>query len=53
MDRGVDLEFLSAFPHEKEQLYPPLAYLKPLRKKPIVIQMGESTYQVVLLKINM
>ena len=27
---GADLKFLSAFPHEKEYLYPPLTLLKPL-----------------------
>ena len=53
MDRGVDLEFLSAFPHEKEFLYPPLSYLKPLGKKPIVLQIGSSIYQIVELKISM
>ena len=53
MDRGVDLEWLSAFPHEKEYLYPPLSYLKPLREKPLVLKIGDSTYQVVELKINM
>ena len=28
-NRGADLTFLSAFPHERESLYPPLSYLKP------------------------
>ena len=53
MDRGVDLEWLSAFPHEKEFLYPPLSYLKPIQKKPIVIKIGNCLYQLVELKINM
>ena len=53
MDRGVDLAWLSAFPHEKEYLYPPLSYLKPIHKEPIVLQIGSSTYQVVELKIQM
>ena len=53
MDRGVDLEWLSAFPDEKEFVYGPLAYLKPLKEKPIVMKMGASTYQIVPLKINM
>ena len=53
MDRGVDLEWLSAFPHEKEYLYPPLSYLKPIRRQPIVSKIGSSTYQVVELKIQM
>ena len=53
MDRGVDLEWLSAFPHEKEFLYGPLSYLKPLEDKPIVMKIGVSVYQIVPLKINM
>ena len=28
-ERGADLTFLSAFPGEKEILYPPLTHLKP------------------------
>lgn len=53
MDRGVDLEWLSAFPHEKEYLYPPLSYLKPIQKEPTVLQIGSSTYQIVEVKIQM
>ena len=53
MDRGVDLTWLSAFPHEKEYLYPPLCYLQPLHKEPILLQIGSSTYQVLELKIQM
>jgi len=29
MNRGADISFLSAFPGEKEYLYPPLTYLSP------------------------
>ena len=29
MDRGVDLAWISAYPHEQEFLYPALTYLKP------------------------
>ena len=53
MDRGVDLEWLSAFPHEKEYLYPPLSYLKPIRKEPVVMKIGNSTFQIVEVKIQM
>ena len=31
IDRGADLQFLSAFPGEVEFVYPPLTYLKPTR----------------------
>ncbi len=52
MDRGVDLEWLSAFPHEKEFLYPPLCYLKPLRERPIVTKIGGVLFQIVEVKIQ-
>ena len=29
MERGADISFLSAFPGEKEVLYPPLTFLRP------------------------
>ena len=29
MERGADLSYLSAFPGEKEYLFPPLCYLQP------------------------
>ena len=29
MDRGVDITFFSAFPAEREYLYPPFAYIQP------------------------
>ena len=32
MDRGADIAFLSAFPSEREYVYPPLTYLKPTGK---------------------
>ena len=33
MERGADLTFLSAFPDEREILFPPLTYLRPTGKK--------------------
>ena len=53
MDRGVDLEWVSAFPFEKEYLYPPLSYLKPTQKEPIVLKIGTSTYQIVEVIVSM
>ena len=53
MSRGVDLSWISAFPHEKEYLYPPLCYLKPTHKEPIVLNIGKTLYQIVELKIQM
>merc|ERR1712039_1074378 len=32
MSRGADISWLSLFPSEKEVLYPPLTYLRPIRK---------------------
>jgi hypothetical protein len=48
----VDLEWLSAFPHEKEFLYPPLCFLRPIRERPTVFKIGDVLYQVVELKIQ-
>ena len=53
LQRGSPLEWLSAFPHEKEYLYPPLSYLKPIRKEPVVMKIGSSTFQIVEVKIQM
>merc|ERR1712046_11707 len=33
INRGVDLRFCSAFPEEREYLYPPCTYLMPTHKK--------------------
>ena len=33
MNRGADITFLSAFPNEKEFVYPPLTYLQPTGRK--------------------
>jgi len=35
MDYGADISWLSMFPEEKECLYPPLTFLKPIRVQPI------------------
>ena len=53
MDRGVDLKWLSAFPHEAEYLSPPLSYLKPTREEPTVVTIGAVVYQVVEVEIQM
>ena len=52
MDRGVDLEWLSAFPHEPELLYPPLCYIKPIGERPIVVRIGDVLCQIVRVKIH-
>ncbi len=51
MDRGVDLELLSAYPPEPERLYPPLCYIQPIGERPIVVRIGDVLYQIVRVKI--
>ena len=53
MDRGVDLTWISAFPHEMEFLFSPLTYMTPVRKEPVVVQIGGVTYQVIEVKAQM
>jgi hypothetical protein len=36
LERGADLQWLSAFPAEKEILYPPLTYLHPTGRTQVV-----------------
>ena len=36
MQYGAELQWLSAFPHEAEVLYPPLTYLQPTGRTQIV-----------------
>jgi len=53
MDRGVDLTWISAFPHERTFLCPPLTYMTPVREEPVVVQIGGATYQVIEVKVQM
>ena len=53
MDRGVALTWISAFPHEKEFLFAPLTYLKPLHQEPLICTIGGVTYQVVEVSAQM
>ena len=53
MDRGVDLTWISAFPHEREFLFSPLTYMQPVRDEPIVVQIGGVIYQVFEVKVQM
>jgi hypothetical protein len=46
MVRAPDISFLSAFPEEKEFLYPPLTYLKP-EGKPQTLVVDDAAYTVV------
>ena len=45
LQRGADLEWLSAFPNEAEILFPPLTYLQPTPKSSL--QPTEKKTQVI------
>lgn len=45
MSHGADISFLSVYPGEKEVLYPPLTYLRPIRMSEVTI--GTTVYKVV------
>ena len=47
MQLGPDLSFLSAFPHEKEALYPPLTFFKPTGSKPAQLTYNDITITIV------
>ena len=55
MDRGVDLTWISAFPHEREYLYSPLTYMQPVhpQQAPIRVKVGGVAYEVIEVKVNM
>jgi len=46
MVRGADISFLSAFPGERELLYPPLTHLKMTDKKPVELESHGAKYTV-------
>jgi hypothetical protein len=47
MSRGADITFLSAFPGEREFLYPPLTFLRPTGRKEVVDVELRSTGSLV------
>jgi hypothetical protein len=47
MQRGADLTFLSAFPGEKEYLFPPLTYLQPMEASKKTITLAGATFTVL------
>ena len=46
MDRGADLQYLSAFPDEIEFLYPPLTFLAPTGYEETVL-LGGVTFTII------
>ena len=46
MDRGPDISWCSAFPAEREYLYPPLTYLQPTKRREVV-RVEQAEIQVV------
>lgn len=49
-ERGADLTFLSAFPGEREVLYPPLTHLKPTGRKQVMKTDGGFVFTTVEVK---
>ena len=52
MQRGADISFLSAFPAEKEVLYPPLTFLLPTGRESTTA-VGEASVRVIEVVPNM
>ena len=46
MERGADIGFLSAFPDEKEILYPPLTFLRPTGSKQTIV-VGDANVTIM------
>lgn len=46
MQRGADLDYLSAFPGEKETLFPPLTHLSPTGRTMTIVEQG-VTFDVI------
>ena len=46
MDRGADLAWCSAFPGEKEFLFPPLTYLEPTGETQ-TLRVDDATFTVI------
>ncbi len=55
IDRGVDLTWISAFPHEREFLYSPLSYMQSVcdSDEPIIVKIDGVTYKVFEVKVYM
>jgi hypothetical protein len=49
LQRGADLQWISAFPTEEEFLYPPLTYLQPTGKSK-EIKVDEYSFMIVEVK---
>jgi hypothetical protein len=56
MQRGADLQYLSAFPGEKELLFPPLTYLRPTDKNRAPLErthtVGKSTFKFSFIEVE-
>jgi len=58
MQRGVDLQFLSAFPSEAEYLFPPLTFLRPVQKADIKIssddvkELGDAEVEYTVVELE-
>lgn len=56
MDRGIDIAWCSAFPDEREFLYPPLTYMQPttagLRKSPRREEVAVGQVKVAIFEVE-
>ena len=52
MDLGAKIDWCSAFPGEAEVLYPPLAFLKPIFKQPIMGADGNKSSEGVVVTVK-
>ena len=50
MSQGPDLSFLSVFPHEKEALYPPLTFFKPVSREVNRLAYNGTEFSIVDVK---
>jgi hypothetical protein len=49
LQRGADLQWVSAFPTEAEILYPPLTYLQPTGRTQVV---EVDAYRLTIVEVN-
>ena len=45
--RGPEIQWLSAFPAEKEFLFPPLTYLEPVQGATQTLRVDDATFTII------
>ena len=51
MQRGAEISYLSAFPHEAEFVYPPLTYLRPTGRT-MEYEVDDGTMHIVIVEVE-